>query len=139
MLDILYSKFCVHHRHPSACRAPSTDDNRAETRYGTDVKADANVGPENGSEHAKEPVLVAGVGLLLVLLLQAEGDLRWDSSFLLAFGPVRRVTDTGEGVRKPRNHASGDVLSVVYSYIWAATGSPSTTLIMMLSRYAGRH
>ena len=76
MLDILYSKFCVHHRHSKACRAPSTDDTRAETRHGTDVKADANVGSENGSEHDKEPVLVVGVGFLLVLLLQAEGDLR---------------------------------------------------------------
>jgi hypothetical protein len=49
-----------------------------------------------------------------------------------------RVTDTAEGVRKLRNHASFDVLSVVYSYICAVTvtGFPSTTLITMLSRYA---
>ena len=36
MLDILYSKFRVHHRHPTACRAPPTGNDRVEIKYGTD-------------------------------------------------------------------------------------------------------
>jgi len=62
--------------------------NRAETRYGTDLKEDANVGLKNGSERVKEPVLE--VGLLLVLLLQAEDDLHWEDSFRLAFDRFRQ-------------------------------------------------
>ena len=37
----------------------------------------------------KEPVLVVGLDLL-VLLLEVEGDLHWGNSFLLAFGLIWR-------------------------------------------------
>ena len=94
MFDILCSKFCVHHRHSSACQAPSTENNRAETRHGTDVKEDAKV----GSKRVKKPVVVVGLELLLGLLLQAKGDLYWDNSFLLPFDPVRQ----GDGYFKGR-------------------------------------
>ena len=61
MLGILYSESCIHYRHSSGCRAASTDDNRAETRHGTDVKEDANIGSKNGSERIKEPELAWGL------------------------------------------------------------------------------
>jgi len=73
--------------------------NRVEARYGNNVKEDANVGSKNGSERVKEPVLAVGVDLLLVVLLQAEGDLHQVNSFLLAFDLVRQV-------RQLRKHAS---------------------------------
>ena len=100
MFDILCSKFCVHHRQSSACQAPSTDNNRAETRHGTDVKEDARVGSKNGSKRVKEPVLVVGLELLLVLLLQAKGDLHWDNSCLLPFDPVRQGDGYFRGRKK---------------------------------------
>ena len=92
MLDILYSKFCVHRRHSTACRAPPTGNDRAEIKYGTHVKAGANVGSKNGSESVKEPAFVVGLNLLLVLLHQPEGDLHsgWDNSFSFGFEVVRQ-------------------------------------------------
>jgi hypothetical protein len=78
------------------------DVKQIETRYGTDVKKDANVGSKNGTGHVKEPVPVVGVDLLPALLLQAEGNLHQDSSFLLAFDLVWRVRQ----LISPKKHAS---------------------------------
>jgi hypothetical protein len=64
--------------------------NRAENRHSTDVKEDANIELKDGSERVKEPVLVAGLDLLLVLLLQAEDDLHRVNSLLLTFDLVRQ-------------------------------------------------
>ena len=75
--------------------------NRVGTRHGTDVKENANVGLKNRSQRVKEPVLNAGVHLLLVLLLQAEEDPHRDDSFLLAFDLVRQ----GDGYCRGRKTA----------------------------------
>ena len=50
--------------------------------HGTDVKKNAHVGWKNGSERVQEPVPVVEADLLPVLLLQAEGYLHRNSSFL---------------------------------------------------------
>ena len=77
--------------------------NRAENRHGIDVNdsEDKNIELKDGSERVKEPVLEVGIGLLLVLLLQADDGLRRDNSFLLAFNLVRQ----GDGYYRGRKTA----------------------------------
>jgi hypothetical protein len=62
--------------------------NRAETRCGTDVEEDTNVGLKNRAKCIEEPAV--RVDPILGFLLQAKNDLRGDNTSLRTFYLVRR-------------------------------------------------
>jgi hypothetical protein len=56
--------------------------NRGRAGLGTNVKKDADVGLENGTEGVEEPTM--GVDLLLILLFKAKHDLHRNDTLLRA-------------------------------------------------------